>query len=47
MVYEASNADPRDLTESQVIDRMEAFLESLGLSRLETDRKEEPEDREE
>ena len=47
MVYEASNADPRDLTESQVIDRMEAFLESLGLSRLETDRKEEPDDREE
>ena len=47
MVYEASNADPRDLTEGQVIDRMEAFLESLGLTRVSASRaQEEPEDRE-
>jgi benzoyl-CoA reductase subunit B len=34
MLYEASNPDPRDLSEAQVMDRLEAFLESLGLTKL-------------
>lgn len=34
MVYEANNADPREFSETQVLDQMEAFLESLGLTRL-------------
>jgi len=35
MDYDANFADPREFSQVQVIDRMEAFLESLGLSRLE------------
>lgn len=46
MGYEASNADPRDLTETQVLDHMESFLESLGLTRLDIARKEEGDDKE-
>lgn len=34
MCYEGSNADPRDLAETQVVDRIEAFLESLGLTKI-------------
>ena len=35
MVYESNNADPREFSEAQVMDRMDSFLESLGVSRLE------------
>ena len=42
--YEGSNADPRDLAENQVIDRIEAFLESLGLTKLKLE-KEGPEEK--
>jgi len=35
MVYEASHGDPRELTEAQVVDRLEGFMESLGLDPLE------------
>ena len=34
LMYEASGYDPRDFSEPQVIDRMDAFMESLGLKRL-------------
>ncbi len=34
VIYESSNSDPRDFTPSQVADRLESFLERLGLSRL-------------
>ena len=36
MTFEGSQADPRDYTPSQVHGRMEVFMESLGLSRLDT-----------
>jgi len=32
--YESSNSDPRDFTPGQVTDRLESFLERLGLERL-------------
>jgi len=35
MVYEASHGDPRELAEAQVVDRLEAFMEALGLDPLE------------
>ncbi len=35
MAFEGSQADPRDYTPSQVQNRMDVFLESLGLNRLE------------
>jgi len=35
MVYEGSNADPRELQELQVLDHLESFLQSLGLTPLE------------
>lgn len=46
MCYEGSNADPRDFTESQVVDSLEAFLESLGLKKMavEKDSSEEKDD---
>jgi benzoyl-CoA reductase subunit B len=34
VTYEASNGDPRDFTPEQVEERLEAFLERLGLDRL-------------
>lgn len=34
MCYEGSHADPRDFTETQVVDRIEAFLESMGLTKI-------------
>jgi len=34
LTYEASGYDPRDLAEAQVLDRLDAFMESLGLRRL-------------
>ncbi len=34
MVYEGNMADPRDFSEAQVIDRLESFFDSLGLTRL-------------
>jgi len=34
MVYEASSSDPRDLSPAQLSDRMDSFLESLGLTRI-------------
>ena len=34
MVYEASHGDPRELTEEQVVDRLESFMEVLGLDPL-------------
>lgn len=34
VTYEASNSDPRDFTPTQVTDRLESFLERLGLTRL-------------
>ncbi len=34
MLYEASNPDPRDFSEAQVMDRLESFMESLGLTKL-------------
>jgi len=34
MVYEASHGDPRELTEAQVVDRLESFMETLGLDPL-------------
>lgn len=33
--YEGTNVDPRDFDTNQVIDRLEAYLESLGLERVE------------
>lgn len=35
MVYEASHGDPRELSEVQVVDRLESFMETLGLDPLE------------
>ena len=35
VTYEASNGDCRDFSPPQVADRLESFLERLGLSRLE------------
>jgi benzoyl-CoA reductase subunit B len=35
MVYEASHGDPRELSEAQVVDRLEGFMEALGLDPLE------------
>jgi len=35
LLYEVSSADPRDFTESQIINRFESFLETLGLGKLE------------
>ena len=34
MVYEGSSADPRELQEIQVLDHLESFLQSLGLTPL-------------
>jgi benzoyl-CoA reductase subunit B len=34
LLYEGSGYDPRDLSESQVLDRFDAFMESLGLARI-------------
>jgi len=34
MIYEANFVDPREFAEFQVVDRIEAFLESLGLEKL-------------
>ncbi|MDP6560271.1 MAG: 2-hydroxyacyl-CoA dehydratase family protein, partial [Candidatus Binatia bacterium] len=34
VTYEASNGDPRDFTPEQVEERLEAFLERIGLDRL-------------
>lgn len=34
MVYEASHGDPRELSESQVVERLESFMETLGLDPL-------------
>jgi benzoyl-CoA reductase subunit B len=39
MAFEGSQADPRDYTPSQVQGRMDVFLESLGLKRLEEGRR--------
>ena len=36
MTFEGSQADPRDYTPSQVHGRMDVFMESLGLSKLDT-----------
>ena len=36
LAYEGNMADKRELDEAQVVDRMEAFMESLGLKRLVT-----------
>lgn len=33
LVYEGSGYDPRDFNEAQVLDRMDTFMESLGLAR--------------
>lgn len=35
MAFEASSSDPRDLSESQVLDQIDAFLHNLGLSPIE------------
>lgn len=35
VTFEGSQADPRDLSEPQVYDRLDSFFESLGLTRLE------------
>lgn len=40
LVYESSGYDPRDFTESQVLDRMDTFLEGLGLTRTSTEKTE-------
>lgn len=37
MLYEASQADPRDFSESQVWDRFDSFLESFGLTRVQAE----------
>jgi benzoyl-CoA reductase subunit B len=34
MTYEASNSDPRHFAEGQVVDRLKAFFEAMGLTRL-------------
>jgi benzoyl-CoA reductase subunit B len=34
MTYESSNCDPRHFSEAQVVDRLKAFFEALGLTRL-------------
>ncbi len=34
-LFEGSHADPRDFDEVQVLDRLDAFLEGLGLARME------------
>lgn len=34
-IYEGSNCDPRNLATFQVLDRMDSFLESLGLHKIE------------
>jgi hypothetical protein len=34
MVYEGSSSDPRELQEIQVLDHLESFLQSLGLTPL-------------
>ncbi len=39
LLYEGSGYDPRDLSESQVLDRFDAFMESLDLSRIGEGRK--------
>jgi hypothetical protein len=33
LLYEVSSCDPRDFDEVQVTDRLDSFLESLGLSK--------------
>ncbi|MDO8636825.1 MAG: 2-hydroxyacyl-CoA dehydratase family protein [Dehalococcoidia bacterium] len=35
LAYEGNMADKRELDERQVVDRVEAFMESLGLTRCE------------
>lgn len=35
MVYEGNMADKRDIDERQILDRLDSFMESLGLSKLE------------
>jgi benzoyl-CoA reductase subunit B len=35
MSFEASSSDPRDLSESQVVDQMDAFLSNMGLKPIE------------
>jgi len=34
LTYESSSSDPRDLSRAQVLDRLDAFLEQLGLTKL-------------
>jgi benzoyl-CoA reductase subunit B len=38
MVFEASSSDPRDLSEGQVLDQMDAFLQNLGLTPIQDSR---------
>ncbi len=33
-IYEGSHADPRDFDEVQVLDRLDAFLEGMGLTKM-------------
>lgn len=35
MTYEGNMADKRELNEAQILDRLDAFMESLGLNKLE------------
>jgi benzoyl-CoA reductase subunit B len=35
MAFEASSSDPRDLSEGQVVDQMDAFLQNMGLRPIE------------
>jgi benzoyl-CoA reductase subunit B len=42
MTYEGNMADKREFDEAQVIDRLESFMESLGLRKLEVDKRETP-----
>lgn len=34
ITYESSNADPRDFADADVFNRLDSFMESLGLTKL-------------